>query len=638
MTRRHNGALGPAFSPTVFRHPMQLATIDWAIMAAFFTVSLIIGISVSKRAGKDFSSFFLGGQRMPWWLLGISMVATTFSTDTPNLVSDIVRSTGIVGNWTWWAFLLTGMLTVFLYAKLWRRSGVFTDVEFYELRYSGRLAAFLRGFRAAYLGILFNIIIMASVTLAAIKIGGVMLGLSPLEVVIVAASVTMVYSALGGLTGVVLTDLIQFVLAMAGSIGAAWYLLTLPEVGGLNNLLAHENVQPALDFWPSFATMSWEQMMPVFVIPIAVQWWASYYPGAEPGGGGYLVQRMLSAKDEKNAVGATLLFTGAHYALRPWPWVLVALASLVVFPDLAAIRDQFPHMPARVVQNDMAYPAMLTMLPPGLLGLVVTSLAAAYMSTMSTQVNWGSSIIVNDVYDRFINPEASEKQLVWVGRLCTVVLMVVSCALALILENALQVFNIILQIGAGTGLLFLLRWFWWRISAATELTAMVVSFCIAVYFQAAGSFGWMGGGFTDWERLIFIVIATTAAWLAVTYLTRPTDEETLIQFYQKVKPGGPGWEPVFRRAKERGLDLEADTESDLPYALTCAALGAVGIYSLLFATGFVLYSRFALGGLFAVVAVATLSGIVVLWPKLKFTRVAPAEGASTEGEVPADAG
>jgi len=617
---------------------MELTTIDWVIMVAFFTVSLIIGLSVSKRAGKDFSSFFLGGQRMPWWLLGISMVATTFSTDTPNLVSDIVRSTGTVGNWTWWAFLLTGMLTVFLYAKLWRRSGVFTDVEFYELRYSGRLAAFLRGFRAAYLGILFNIIIMASVTLAAIKIGGVMLGLSPLEVVIVAASVTMVYSALGGLTGVILTDLIQFALAMAGSIGAAWYLLTLPEVGGLENLLAHENVQPALDFWPSFATMTWEQMMPVFIIPIAVQWWASYYPGAEPGGGGYLVQRMLSAKDEKNAVGATLLFNGAHYALRPWPWILVALASLVVFPDLASIRDQFPHMPDRVVQNDMAYPAMLSLLPPGLLGLVVTSLAAAYMSTMSTQVNWGSSIIVNDVYDRFINPDASEKQLVWVGRLCTVVLMVVSCALALILENALQVFNIILQIGAGTGLLFLLRWFWWRINAATELTAMVVSFCIAVYFQAAGSFGWMGGGYTDWERLIFIVIATTAAWLAVTYLTRPTDDETLIRFYQKVKPGGPGWEPVFRRAKERGLDLEAETESDLPYALTCAALGAVGIYSLLFATGFVLYSRFALGGLFTVVAVGALSGIVALWPRLTFTRRPASESEPAGDEVGADAG
>jgi hypothetical protein len=260
------------------------------------------------------------------------------------------------------------------------------------------------------------------------------------------------------------------------------------------------------------------------------------------------------------------------------------------------------------------------------------------MSTMSTQVNWGSSIIVNDVYDRFINPEATEKQLVWVGRLCTVILMVVSCALALILENALQVFNIILQIGAGTGLLFLLRWFWWRINAATELTAMVVSFVIAVYFQAAGTLGWIGGGLTDWERLLFIVVATTAAWLAVTFLTRPTSEETLIRFYQTVKPGGPGWGPVFRRAKERGLDLEGETESDLPYALTCALLGAVGIYSLLFATGFVLYSRFGLGILFGAVAVAALSGIVALWPKLTFTRLAPPDEVPADSELPPDAG
>jgi Na+/proline symporter len=610
---------------------MELAFVDWAIMAAYFAVSLVIGVAVYRRASEGFSSFFLGKQQMPWWLLGISMVATTFSTDTPNLVADIVRSTGTVGNWTWWAFLLTGMLTVFLYARLWRRSGVFTDVEFYELRYSGRLAAILRGFRAAYLGVVFNVIIMATVTLAAIKIGGVMLGLSPVEVVVIAASVTMAYSALGGLTGVLLTDLIQFTMAMVGSIGAAWYVLTMPEIGGLDGLMAHASVQEAMVFWPSFETMTWQQMLPAFIIPVAVQWWASYYPGSEPGGGGYIVQRMLSAKDEENAVSATLLFTATHYALRPWPWVLVALASLVIFPDLEALRAQFSHMPDRVVQNDMAYPAMLTLLPPGLLGLVVTSLAAAYMSTMSSQVNWGSSIVVNDIYTRFIKPDATDDQQVWVGRVSTVVLMTTACLLALILQNALQAFNIILQIGAGTGLLFLLRWFWWRINAATELTAMVVSFSLAIYFQAAGTFGWVGGGLADWERLVAIVAVTTVAWLSVTFLSRPTDEETLIDFYTTVRPGGPGWAPVVDELRARETDIDPDAPSDLPYALSCALFGVIGIYGILFATGFVLYGRLLLGVICAVIATGAIGGIVMLWPYLSFSDGDP-DGGPPETE------
>ena len=468
---------------------MQLATLDWVIMGAFFALSLIIGLSVSKRSGKTFKSFFLAEQSMPWWFLGISMVATTFSTDTPNLVTDIVRSSGVDGNWTWWAFLLTGMLTVFLYARLWRRSGVLTDVEFYEIRYSGPIAAFLRGFRAIYLGILFNIIIMASVTLAAIKIGSVMLGWSPVETVVVAASVTMVYSALGGLRGVVLTDMIQFAMAMVGSVWATIYVLNMPEVGGLSAMIEHVNVIPSLQFLPSFGSLSYDDIIPIFVIPLAVQWWAAYYPGAEPGGGGYLAQRMLSAKSEKEAAGATLLFNILHYAIRPWPWILIALASLIVFPDLASIAARFPHVDEQIIRNDLAYPAMLTYLPAGLLGLVVTSLAAAYMSTMSSQVNWGSSIIVNDLYNRFVNKEASEASQVWVGRLATVILMVIACTLALFLENALQVFNIILQIGAGTGLIFILRWFWWRVNAASELTAMIVSFVIAMVFTFTGGLG-----------------------------------------------------------------------------------------------------------------------------------------------------
>ncbi|QXD16316.1 Na+:solute symporter [Rhodocaloribacter litoris] len=596
---------------------MQLGTIDWVIMAAFFALSLGIGLAVSGRSGRNFSSFFLAGRDMPWWLLGVSMVATTFSTDTPNLVTDLVRTHGIFGNWTWWAFLLTGMLTVFLYAKLWRRSEVLTDVEFYEIRYSGRLAAFLRGFRAVYLGIVFNILIMASVTLAAIKIGGVMMGWTPVETVVVAATVTMIYSALGGLRGVVLTDLVQFALAMAGSIGAAIYVLNMPEVGGLGNLLAHENVRGALAFWPSFETMTWQEMLPVFVIPLAVQWWAAYYPGSEPGGGGYVVQRMLSARNERHAVGATLLFNALHYALRPWPWILVALASLVVFPELSMMAERFPSLSDQVIRNDLGYPAMLSFLPSGLLGLVVTSLAAAYMSTMSTQVNWGSSIVVNDVYYRFINPQATERQQVWVGRLATVVLMGVACTLALFLENALQVFNIVVQIGAGTGLLFILRWFWWRINAASELTAMVVSFVVAVYFQVAGRLDWPGGSLADWERLLVIVAVTTAAWVAVAYLTPATDPAVLRDFYRRIRPGGPGWRPVLEAARQDGRPVPA-AASDLPHGLAAAACGALGIYSVLFATGFFLYGRLGLGTFFALTAGVALFALLRLWPRLRF--------------------
>jgi solute:Na+ symporter, SSS family len=591
---------------------MQLAGIDWAIMIAFFAISLAIGLVAARRAGRSFQSFFLGGRNMPWWLLGVSMVATTFSTDTPNLVADIVRSDGTFGNWTWWAFLITGMLTVFLYARLWRRSEVFTDIEFYEIRYSGPLAVFLRGFRGAYLGILFNVLIMASVTLAAIKIGSVMMGWSPLQTVVIAAGVTLVYATAAGLRGILLTDLFQFGFAMAGSVAAAWYIVQLPEVGGLGTLLAHENVQGSLAFWPEFDTMTWRELMPVFFIPLAVQWWASYYPGSEPGGGGYIVQRMLSAKNEKNAVGAVLLFNVMHYAVRPWPWIFVALASLVVFPDLAAISERFPHIPLHVVQNDLAYPAMLTYLPAGLLGLVVTSLAAAYMSTMSSQVNWGASIIVNDVYHRFVNPGATERRLVWAGRVATVVLMVVACTLALFLENALQVFHIILLIGAGTGLLFLLRWFWWRVNAATELVAMVVSFVTAMLLQVVDT------GLAGWELLVLTVVVTTVAWVATAFLTKPTDPEVLIDFYRRVRPGGPGWKPVEDALRARGEDPYAGEPSDLPVALACAALGAIGVYGALFATGFLLYGRLGMSALFGVIAVAALAGIAALWPRLRF--------------------
>jgi len=569
---------------------LALQPIDWISIVGFFAIALVVGVWVSRRAGRSAEEFFLSGRGLPWWLLGVSMVATTFSTDTPNLVADIVRQNGVAGNWIWWAFLLTGMLTVFVYAGLWRRTGVMTDLEFYELRYAGPSAAFLRGFRAVYLGVIFNVMIMATVTLAAIKIGGVILGLTPLQTILIAATVTTIYSALGGLRGVVLTDFLLFILAMIGSIAAAVVALRLPQVGGLDGLLHHPAVAGKLAFVPSFDLSdpaSTELLLFTFLIPLGVQWWAAWYPGSEPGGGGYIAQRMLAARNERHAIGATLFYNIAHYALRPWPWILVALCSLVIFPDLASLQERFPDIPADKIGHDLAYPAMLTFLPPGLLGLVLASLIAAYMSTISTHLNWGSSYIVNDLYRRFINPEASQRRLVLVGRLSTVVMMAMAAALALGLQNALQAFTLILQIGIGTGLLFLLRWFWWRINAWSEITAMVVSFFHLVH-------PWLFPGAylaSAWQFLIGVAV-TTAAWVAVTFLTRPTDEARLRSFYRLARPGGPGWRAVATRARADGEPLDAEGERwNVPQGLLCMLLGCISIYAALLATGFALYGE-----------------------------------------------
>ncbi|MDX1327707.1 MAG: sodium:solute symporter family protein, partial [Arenibacter sp.] len=414
---------------------MELSTLDYSFIIVFFSIVLFIGVYVSKKSGSSSSEYFLSGRTMPWWLLGLSMVATTFSTDTPNLVTDIVRTNGVSGNWVWWAFLLTGLLTVFVYAKLWRKSNVSTDLEFYELRYGGKPAEFLRKFRAVYLGVIFNVITMSAVTLAAIKIGGIMLGLEPWVTVVSAGLITVTFSALGGFKGVVYTDFLLFFVAMGGAIGAAYYLVNIPEVGGIEALLANEHVSDKLSILPDFSNTN--AVITLLIIPLAVQWWSSWYPGAEPGGGGYIAQRMLAAKNENHAIGATFFFNIMHYALRPWPWILVALASLAVYPDVASIHEAFPNVAADKLGHDLAYSAMLTKLPSGLLGLVLASLIAAYMSTISTQLNWGSSYIVYDFYKQQINPEASEKRLVAVGRISTVILMVCSAVLALLLQNAL---------------------------------------------------------------------------------------------------------------------------------------------------------------------------------------------------------
>lgn len=593
---------------------MLLSNIDWGIIGLFFLLSLAIGLAVTRRAGSNTAEFFLSGRHMPWWLLGISMVATTFAADTPALVTDIVRNHGVSGNWVWWAFLLTGMLTVFVYAKLWRRARLLTDLEFYELRYSGKSAAFLRGFRALYLGVFFNVMIMATVSMAAIKIGGVLLGLSPLQTLLIAGIVTVIYSSLGGFTGVVLTDFFQFLMAMIGAVWAAYVVVNLPEVGGLNNLLTHDNVAGKLSLLPDFTDLN--TLVPLFILPLAVQWWSVWYPGSEPGGGGYVAQRMLSARNERGAMGATLLFNVAHYALRPWPWILIALASLVVFPDLGALQAQFPHIDAGIVQHDLAYFAMLTYLPAGLLGLVVASLIAAYMSTISTHLNWGSSYVVNDFYKRFVKPEASEQELVRVGRLSTVLLMVLSAILALFLSNALQAFNILLTVGAGTGLIFILRWFWWRINAWTEISGMVFSFLVAVYFQI----GHPTLGFeplSDAARLLLGVGLTSAGWLVVTLLTAPTDKATLENFYRTVRPAGPGWRPVADRLQASARELPPATRGELPLEILCMVVGTFTVYFALFATGYWIYGQTTVA--IALTALAAIGGILLfrLWGQLK---------------------
>ena len=600
---------------------MQIATIDWVIIFSFFAITLGIGIYVSKTSGKSANDFFLSGRTMPWWLLGLSMVATTFSTDTPNLVTDIVRTNGVSGNWVWWAFLITGLLTVFVYAKLWRKSNVNTDLEFYELRYGGKPARFLRQFRSIYLGVVFNVITMSAVTLAAIKIGGIMLGLDPWQTVLTAGTVTVIFSAIGGFKGVVYTDVVLFFVAMGGAIGAAYYLVNLPEVGGIQALLANENVAGKISILPDFGNK--EAVITLLIIPLAVQWWSSWYPGAEPGGGGYIAQRMLAAKDENHAIGATFFFNIMHYALRPWPWILVALASLVVFPDLASLQSAFPNITADKLGHDLAYPAMLTKLPTGLLGLVLASLISAYMSTISTQLNWGSSYIVYDFYKTQINPEASQKRLVAVGRISTVVLMVLSTLLALLLQNAMQLFNLLLVFGAGTGLIFILRWFWWRINAWSEITAMVasgvISLLVTIPSIKAGLFGEVGV-FPAWAEFPFVVFVTTSLWLIVTFITPSEDQSVLRSFYKKTQPGGPGWKKIIDAAKKDSVELvDSDEGWSVPAGILAMLLGCLMIYSTMFATGYYIYGDYQLAFPLTGLVLVSAFFLVKIWKKVKAT-------------------
>ncbi len=583
---------------------MQLVTLDWVIVVLSIAVSFLPAVLLARRAGSSTAEFFTSGRSAPWWLIGVSMVATTFSTDTPNLVTNLVREHGVSNNWAWWSFLLTGMATVFFYARLWRRSGVLTDLEFYEIRYAGRPAQLVRAFRAVYLGLFFNCVIMASVNLAAAKIANVMLGWPMWQTLLICAAINVAFAATAGLWGVLVTDMIQFGIAMTGSFAAAYFALKQPEVGGLHGLMTR--LDPStLRLLPDFG--DWKLTVSVLIIPITVQWWSVWYPGAEPGGGSYIAQRMLAARTERDAMAGTLFFNVAHYALRSWPWIIVALASLLVYPQLSDIAVSFPNVDPALIGHDMAYPAMLKFLPVGWLGLMVAGLLAAYVSTISTHLNWGTSYLVHDLYRRFFRTDATERHYVAVGRVVTALLMVAAAGLTFVLDSARESFQLLLSIGAGTGLLYLLRWFWWRINAWSEISAMICSFLLAAGFLVAQK---SGTPVDPTIQLLLSVGITTAVWVAVTLLTAPTERGTLLSFFRLVRPAGPGWRAV---QAEAGVPASPDS---LPMAFLGWVLGCTAVYSALFGVGSLLYGRTTQGLIFIVVFVVSSGWLARLLPAM----------------------
>ena len=556
---------------------------DWSAIVAFFAIVIGIALWCSRRAGSDAKDFFLSGRSMPWWLIGISMSAATTSTNSANMFTQFIREDGLAANWKWWAFLLTGLMTVFVYARLWVRSGAKTDVEFYELRYGGKAAAFLRGFRSIYLGVIFNTISTGLVLLGAIKIGQTMLGLDPWVILLVTAVASIVYSAIGGLRGAVYTDFFLFTIVMIGAFVALYYALALPEVGGFAKMMSNPAVQAKLDFFPSLDNT--DLFVSVFAIPVAVQWWNVWYPGSEPGGGGYIVQRMLSAKSENHCVAGSVLYNVVNYALRPWPWYLVAFASLIVFPDLASLQKAFPNVDPSLVKGDMAYPAMLTFVPRnGWYGVTVAAMMGALFSTVAAHLNMGASYVANDFWKRFMRPQASEKELILVGRISVVGLMLASSLLAPCLQSAGKAFNLVLQVGAGTGLIFLLRWFWMRINAWSDITAMAVSFVEALFLNLVYPlFG--GPALKSWHVLLIGMAVTTVAWVGVTLATRPTDAGVIQKFRQTVRVSG----------------------HDVGWGLVAMSLASLGVYALMFAVGSCIYGEWVRGLILTLTAV--LSGV-----------------------------
>ncbi len=587
---------------------MQLQWLDWVIVAGCMLICFGPALFFARRASQSTSEFFVSGRAVPWWLAGLSMVATTFSSDTPNLVTDIVRRNGVAGNWVWWAFVLTGVLTVFFYARLWRRSGLMTDLEFYEMRYSGTAASALRGFRALYLGLLYNCMIMATVNLAACKIAGILFGLPRWQTLLFVGVLNAVFAAHAGLWGVLVIDMIQFFIKMTAVIAAAYFAVNAPEVGGLHAMIERLSTMPGpgglnyLNVLPDF-TSNWDLAVAVFIMPIAVQWWAVWYPGSEPGGGSYIAQRMLASKSERDAMGAVLFFNVAHYVLRPWPWILVGLASLIVYPELTDIQRSFPDLDPALLGHDIAYPAMLKFLPTGFIGLMVGGLIAANSSTILTHLNWGASYLVHDFYRRFVRRNAPERHYVQAGRVATVGLFICSALLVYLLDSAKDAFDIILQIGAGTGLLYLMRWFWWRINAWCEIVAMISSFVVSVALLVLAN---SGVSFSTHAALLVTVAITTVCWVVTAFVAPQTDPAVLVDFYTRVRPFGPGWAPIQRQA---GVLGEAPAEN-VPMALLGWVAGCAAIWSALFTVGNVLYGRYTPALLLGLVFVVT-SAIVV---------------------------
>ncbi|HVA28791.1 MAG TPA: sodium:solute symporter family protein [Candidatus Baltobacteraceae bacterium] len=589
---------------------MHLTTLDWVIVVVSLGITFVPAIVLARRAGKNTSEFFAAGRQAPWWLIGISLVATTFSTDTPNLVTNLVRDGGVAENWVWWSFLLTGLATVFFYARLWRRSGVLTDLEFYELRYSGEPAKYVRGIRAVYLGLFFNCVIIATVNLAAVKIAGILFNWPRWETLLFCAVVPIIFAAAAGLWGVMVTDTIQFCITITGAFAAAYYALQAPGVGGLHAAMmkvaaAHPHM---LSLLPDFH--DWNTAWAIFIIPLTVQWWSAWYPGAEPGGGSYVAQRMLSARTENDSLFGTFAFAAMHYALRPWPWIIVALASTIVYPTLDSIHKAFPYVPQNLIGNDIAYPAMLVFLPAGFAGLMVAGMFAAYRSTIETHLNWGTSYLVHDLYRRFLRKGASESHYVLVGRIVTVLLMGAGVGVTFMLDTAKDAFNLILSIGAGTGLIYLLRWFWGWINAWTEISAMIASFFVA------GGFVLFGKGVPATTVLLVTVAATTVTWLTVTALTPRVDDATLDAFYAKVRPAGPGWRSVRKRT---GLGPSPDSPAQ---AFGGWVLGLAAIYGVLFATGSFVYGEAANGAIWTIVALGATFGLVALLRRTPSPQIA----------------
>ena len=602
---------------------MRLALIDWTIIAAYFALSLAIGLYYARRAGRSTEEYFLSNRSLPWWLAGTSMVATTFAADTPLVVAGLVAANGVAGNWLWWNMVASGILTVFFFARLWRRSGVMTDVELAELRYSGRPAAFLRGFRALYLGLLINCIIMGWVTLAMVKVLNLTLGISAWQAAFLCLAITAAYVIISGFWGVVVTDAVQFSIAMLGCILLA--ILSVQRVGGMEELIARVTTHfgsedRAIGLWPGFDS-PWLPAA-TFAVYLAVQWWASWYPGAEPGGGGYVAQRIFSAKNEKHGLLAAFWFNIAHYALRPWPWIITALCAVALYPTLEDKEAGFVQI-------------MLDVLPAGLLGLLIASFAAAYMSTISTQLNWGTSYLINDFYRRFVQKQGSERHYVAASRVATVLLALLGGLISLGLESIGGTWQLLLAIGAGTGLVYILRWYWWRINAWSEISAMTAALVVSLFFRWRGAalFGLdpnepRTGDLFFAYSLLATVAVTTVVWLIVTLVTAPEPRAKLISFYRKVRPDGPGWRAVAREAGgPEGGSLAPNFLNWL--------FGCVLVYSFLFGIGEVIFREFARGVIF--IALGLAAGALIFWNLQRSDWSSLAEVADLSvGEAPGD--